>query len=119
MDKERSTMTTILPDVSLDIGRRLANLRTWQAEWQRIDHQLEEQLIQLGGNTLLELQQGVHIANVQRRMAMTLVKEPLSIPESVLKNLGVRAIRELFAQQFASLTREQRLRLRSIPSSFS
>jgi len=112
-------MTTILPDVSLDIGRRLANLRTWQAEWQRIDRELEEQLIQLGGNTLLELQQGLNIANVQRRMAMTLVKEPLSIPESVLKNLGVRAIRELFAQQFASLTREQRLRLRSIPSSFS
>jgi hypothetical protein len=103
MDKERSTMTTILPDVSLDVGRRLANLRTWQAEWQRIDRELEEQLIQLGGNTLLELQQGVHIANVQRRMAMTLVKEPLSIPESVLKNLGVRAIREPHQRATAAL----------------
>jgi hypothetical protein len=48
-------MTTILPDVSLDIGRRLANLRTWQAEWQRIDRELEEQLIQLGGNTLTSI----------------------------------------------------------------
>ena len=52
-------------------------------------------------------------------MAMTLVKQPLSIPESVLKNLGVRLIREQFAQQFASLTKEERLRLRSTPFSFS
>jgi len=40
MDKERSTMTTIPPDASLDVGKRLANLRMWQAEWQHIDHQL-------------------------------------------------------------------------------
>jgi len=112
-------MTTALLDPSLDVNRRLADLRTWQAEWRRIDHQLEEQLIPLSGNNLLELQQSVHISNVRRRMAMTLVKQPLSIPESVLKHLGVRMIREQFAQQFASLTKEERLRLRSTPSSFS
>jgi len=109
MGKERSMMTTALFDPSLDVNRRLADLRTWQAEWQRIDHQLEEQLIPLSGNNLLELQQSVHISNVRRRMAMTLVKQPLSIPESVLKHLGVRMIREQFAQQFASLTKEERL----------
>jgi hypothetical protein len=109
MDKEGSTMTTIPLDASLDVGKRLANLRAWQAEWQRIDRELEEQLIPIEGLTLLELQQGVHIANVQRRMAMTLVKEPLSIPERVLKSLGVRVIREQFAQQFARLTKEERL----------
>ena len=102
-------MTTTPLDPSLDVNRRLANLRTWQAEWQRIDYQLEEQLIPLSGNNLLELQQSVHISNVRRRMAMTLVKQPLSIPESVLKHLGVRMIREQFAQQFASRTREERL----------
>jgi Bacterial TniB protein len=109
MGKERSMMTTTSLDPSLDVNRRLADLRTWQAEWQRIDHQLEEQLIPLSGNNLLELQQSVHISNVRRRMAMTLVKQPLSIPESVLKRLGVRVIREQFAQQFASLTKEERL----------
>jgi len=102
-------MTTPPLDPSLDVSRRLANLRTWQAEWQRIDQQLEEQLIPIAGNTLLELQQSVHIANLRRRMAMTLVKQPLSIPESVLKNLGVRAVRSQFAQQFARLTRQERL----------
>ncbi len=102
-------MTTQPLDASLHVGRRLADLRTWQAEWQRIDRQLEEQVSHLDGNNLLELQQAVHIANVRRRMAMTLVKQPLSIPENVLKHLGVRAIRELFAQQFASLSREERL----------
>lgn len=112
-------MTMIPFDESLDVGKRLANLRTWQAEWQHIDRLLEEQLIPLSGNNLLELQQSVHISNVRRRMEMTLVKQPLSIPESVLKDLGVRAIREQFAQQFAGLTREERLRLRSTPSSFS
>jgi Bacterial TniB protein len=109
MGKERLMMTTALLDPSLDVNRHLADLRTWQAEWQRIDHQLEEQLLPLSGNNLLELQQAVHISNVRRRMAMTLVKQPLSIPESVLKNLGVRMIREQFAQQFASLTKEERL----------
>jgi hypothetical protein len=109
MDEEKAPMTMIPFDESLDVGKRLANLRTWQAEWQHIDRLLEEQLIPLSGNNLLELQQSVHISNVRRRMEMTLVKQPLSIPESVLKDLGVRAIREQFAQQFAGLTREERL----------
>ncbi len=112
-------ITTTPLDQSLDVSRRLTNLRTWQTEWQRIDRELAEQLLPLAGNTLLELQQAVHIANVRRRMEMTLVKQPLSIPESVLKNLGVRAVRAQFAQQFATLSREERLRLRSTPSSFS
>jgi hypothetical protein len=109
MGKERAMMTMPLLDPSLDVNRRLANLRMWQTEWQHIDRQLEEQVIHLDGDNVLQLQQSVHISNVRRRMAMTLVKEPLSIPEQVLKHLGVRVIRDLFAQQFASLTREERL----------
>ncbi len=101
--------TTALLHPSLDVSRRLANLRTWQAEWQRIDRQLEEQVSRLDGNNLLQLQQSVHISNVRRRMAMILVKEPLSIPESVLKSLGVHAIRDLLAQQFTSFPKEERL----------
>src|SRR5438876_3509963 len=42
-------------------------------------------------------------------MEMTLVKQPLSIPEHVLKQFGVRLIRQQFAQQFARLTKEERL----------
>lgn len=95
-------------DPSLDVCRRLTHLRTWQAEWQRIDRLLEEQLHGMSGNNLLELQQAVHISNVRRRMEMTLVKQPLSIPEHVLKDLGVLMIREQFAQQFASLSKEER-----------
>ncbi len=102
-------MTATPLDVSLDVRHRLAQLRTWQTEWYRIDRLLEEQVLQLDGNKLLELQQASHIANVRRRMEMTLVKTPLSIPENVLRSLGVRRIRELFAQQFASLTQEERL----------
>src|SRR6266480_1028197 len=102
-------ITTAPLDPSLDVNRRLANLQTWQAEWQRIDHQLEEQVSHLDGTNLLQLQQSVHISNVRRRMAMTLVKHPLSIPEHLLKHLGVRAVREQFTQQFAGLTREERL----------
>src|SRR6266480_1297483 len=102
-------ITTAPLDPSLDVNRRLANLQTWQAEWQRIDHQLEEQVSHLDGTNLLQLQQSVHISNVRRRMAMTLVKHPLSIPEHLLKHLGVRAVREQFIQQFAGLTRQERL----------
>lgn len=101
--------TTPQLDPSLDVRRRLALLRTWQREWQRIDRLLEEQLIGMSGNNLQELQQAVHISNVRRRMEMTLVKQPLFIPEDVLKNLGVRTIRDQFARQFAGLIKEERL----------
>ena len=102
-------LTTAPLDPSLDVSRRIIDLRTWQAEWQRIDRHLEEQVSHLDGDNFLQLQQSVHISNVRRRMAMTLVQQPLSIPEGVLKNLGVHTIRDLFAQQFTSLTKEERL----------
>ncbi len=101
-------MTSLL-DESLDVHKRLTQLAVWQREWHRIDRHLEEQVSRLDGNKLLELQQASHIANVRRRMEMTLVKLPLSIPEKVLLSLGVRHIREVFAQQFAHLTKEERL----------
>jgi hypothetical protein len=112
-------MTTELLDESLDVRKRLAHLRDWQAEWSRIDRLLEEQVLQLDGNKPLEMQQANHIATLRRRMEMTLAQTPLSIPEDILRRFGVRLIREQLAQQFASLTKEERLRLRSIPSSFS
>src|SRR6266481_6136491 len=102
-------MTTSSLDESLDVRKRLTQLAVWQTEWHRIDRLLEQQVSQLDGNKLLELQQASHIANVRRRMEMMLVKTPLSIPESVLLSLGVRRIREVFAQQFARLTQEERL----------
>lgn len=108
-------MTMIPFDESLDVGKRLALLRIWQHS----DREREEQLMALSGNHLLEFQQAVPISKVRRRMAMTLVTQPLSIPESVLKHLGVCLIREQFAQQFACLTKEECLRLRSTLSSFS
>jgi hypothetical protein len=108
MDEEKMTMVTPL-DSSLDVSLRLANLRIWQRDFQHIDRKLEEQLHQLDGNNLLQLQQAVHISNLRRRMEMTLVRQPLSIPEDVLKNLGVEAVRSLLARQFARLTREERL----------
>ena len=109
MDKEHTIMIPTPLDESLDVSLRLTQLAHWQTEWYRIDRILEEQVSRLDGNKLLELQQASHIANVRRRMEMTLVKTPLSIPEHVLLRLGVRRIRELFASQFASLSREERL----------
>ena len=102
-------MITTQIDESLDVRKRLTQLDSWQREWYHIDQLLEEQITQLDANKLLELQQANHISNVRRRMEMTLVKTPLSIPESVLTQMGVRQIREVFARQFSSLTREERL----------
>lgn len=102
-------MTGAPLDESLDVRKRLIQLQEWQTEWYRIDRVLEEQVSRLNGDKLMELQQASHIANVRRRMEMTLVKTPLSIPERVLVRLGVRHIRELFASQFAQLTKEERL----------
>jgi hypothetical protein len=96
-------------DPSVDVRRRLTDLQTWQSEWQRIDRALEERLLGVDGTKLVELQQAAHLSNLRRRMGMTLAKTPLTVPESVLKRLGVRAVREQFAHQFVSLTREERL----------
>ena len=96
-------------DPSVDVRRRLTDLHTWQSEWQRLDRALEERLLGLDGTKLVELQQAAHRSNLRRRMGMTLAKTPLTVPESVLKRLGVRAVREQFAHQFVSLTREERL----------
>ncbi len=102
-------MTSAPLDESLDVRLRLTRLQEWQTEWLSLDRHLEEQVNRLDGNKLMELQQASHIANVRRRMEMTLVKTPLFIPERVLLSLGVRRIREVFAAQFARLTREERL----------
>ena len=102
-------MTSPPLDESLDVRLRLGRLADWQSEWQRIDRQLAEQVSQLDGTKLPELQQASHIANVRRRMEMTLVKTPLSIPESVLRDWGVRRIRELLAGQFARLSKQERV----------
>ena len=102
-------MTTIPCDPSVDVRRRLTELHTWQSEWQRLDRALEERLLGLDGTKVVELQQAAHLSNLRRRMGMTLAKTPLTVPESVLKRLGVRLVREQFAQQFVSLTREERL----------
>ena len=102
-------ITTTPLDASLDVGRRIAQLGAWQTEWYQIDRSLEEQLSQFDDTKLHELQQSSHVSNLRRRMEMMLVKEPLTIPEHVLKSLGVHGIREQFAQQFVSLTKEERL----------
>ena len=81
-------MTSAPLDESLDVRLRLTQLQEWQTEWYRIDRHLEEQVSLLDGNKLMELQQASHIANVRRRMEMTLVKTPLSIPERVLLHSG-------------------------------
>src|SRR3989440_3891133 len=96
-------------DPSVDVRRRLTDLQTWQSEWQRIDRALEERLLGLDGTKLGEVQQAAHLCNLRRRMGMALAKTPLTVPESVLKRLGVRLVREQFAHQFVSLTREERL----------
>ncbi len=59
-------MTTSSLDESLDVRKRLTQLAVWQTEWHRIDRLLEQQVSQLDGNKLLELQQASHIAHELR-----------------------------------------------------
>ncbi len=102
-------ITTTPLDTSLDVRKRLAQLSAWQTEWYQIDRSLGEQLSQFDDTKLHELQQSSHVSNLRRRMEMMLVKEPLTIPEHILKNLGVCGIREQLARQFVSVTKEERL----------
>src|SRR5438128_423464 len=102
-------ITTTPLDPELSVQKRLAQLGAWQTEWYQIDRALEEELKQFDETKLLELQQSSHVSNRRRRMEMMLIKEPLTIAENVLKSLGVRGVRSLFARQFVSVTKEERL----------
>ena len=96
-------------DPSLDVRRRLTDLHRGKVNGSTLTVRSKSNSWGWTAPNCWSCSRRSHLSNLRRRMEMTLVKTPLTVPESVLKRLGVREVREQFAQQFVSLTREERL----------
>jgi len=96
-------------NAALDVRQRLQELRTWQAEWQHDEALLRERLDQLNETSPVYAQQAMQIASLRRRLSMQLVRSPIDISPEVIQQTGYGQLRANLAQQFAALSREERL----------
>ncbi len=99
----------VLVDEGLDVRQRLAQLRAWQADWQREDDLLAQRVRQLEGDSPLVSQKAAQIAGLRRRLRLQQVKEPIEIAPKTIERAGYSVLRQNLVQQFAGLSREERL----------
>jgi len=60
-------MDPLLLSPDLDVPRRLADLRTWTAEWQAADRQLCQRLAALNPNRRVDVLRGSQIGSLRRQ----------------------------------------------------
>jgi hypothetical protein len=96
-------------DERLDVRRRLEQLREWRRTWELEDHLLEQRAVQLDGSRPLDVQKGVQIAGLRRRLQLNLVREPIEISPELIERVGYPVLRRSLARQFAELSNEERL----------
>jgi hypothetical protein len=104
-----SCFRAVQTDMELDVGQRLAQLEAWRAAWQQEDARLAQRLETLEPGRPLDLQRGVQIASLRRRLSLQLVKQPLEISAEAVRLVGYPALRQHLGAQFAGLTQAQRL----------
>ena len=105
----QTTPQTVSATGLLKVAERLEQLQQWQQSWQEADQQLQRHLHQLNPNRPLELQQATQIALQRRQLSLHLVQQPLELSAEVVQTTGYQAMRQMLAQQFASLTQAERL----------
>jgi len=93
----------------LDVRQRLTQLKSWKETWSQEDTRLVQRLHELIPDRQIDLQRGVQIASLRRRLNLQLVKQPLEISASVVRSAGYPALRQHFVNQFASLSQAERL----------
>ena len=74
---------TVPADARLDVRQRLDQLAAWQATWEQEDAVLAQRVGQLNPDRWLDLQRGVQIASLRRRLRLQLVQQPLEIAADV------------------------------------
>jgi hypothetical protein len=100
---------TVPADASLNVRQRLEQLATWQAAWEQEDALLAQRARQLNPSHWLDLQRGVQVASLRRRLRLQLVQQPLEIAADVVRSVGYRALRQHLVEQFAGLSKAERL----------
>jgi len=102
-------LQTVAADMDLDVHRRLSQLERWRAAWREEDGALAGHLETLEPGRWLDLQRGVQIASLRRRLTLQLVQQPLELSAEAVRLVGFPALRQHLAAQFAGLTQAERL----------
>lgn len=92
----------------LDVCKRLELLKQWEKEWRDEDNKLIMMVRELDESDKSQLETGVQIANLRKRIKMWIVREPLELDEVSIREYGFNILREKLVLQFASLTPLQR-----------
>jgi hypothetical protein len=101
--------STILTDMQLDVRQRLTQLAEWQTVWQQEDALLSSKLQDLNPERQRDLQRGVQLTGLRRRLSLRLVRKPLAITAETVQAVGYPVLRRQMAAQFANLTKSERL----------
>jgi hypothetical protein len=101
-------LQAVVIDERLDVHHRLTQLRQWQQQWQQEDDLLWQRIIQLNENSRVDIQRGVQIAGMRRRIRLNLVREPIEITPSLLEQVSYPELRHSLIQQFVRLTDDER-----------
>jgi len=104
-----ATARTLVVDDTLDVARRLADLRAWEADWRGQDALLEARALALDPRKRIDVQRGAQIDTMRRRLRMRLVQHPLEVDEDSVRRAGYLPLRRHLADQFATCTKADRL----------
>lgn len=94
---------------TLDVRTRLNQLHQWHTEWQTKTQQLDERIDQLDLSKPGAVVRGAQLARWQQRLRRTMIQSPLSVSPDLVAATGYTDIRQRLYEQFATLSREERL----------
>jgi hypothetical protein len=103
------TPKTLPTDAQLDVRHRLIQLKEWQTTWEQEDLRLAQRLNELAPEQQFDLERGVQIASLRRRLRLHLVRQPLEISASLVRAVGYPTLRQHLVTQFAGLSQAERL----------
>jgi hypothetical protein len=95
-------------DLHLDVARRLADLRVWTEAWRSEDHRLQQQVASLDPSRRSDVLRGSQIACLRRQLALQLTRQPVYLDPEAVRQVGLSAIRQHLAAQYARLSQAER-----------
>lgn len=100
---------TLLLDNQLDVRKRLADLRQWLIDWLEVDDQLTARIDALDLANPIDIQKGMQIAGLRRKLKMQLVKEPVEIWPPAVANIPYTDLRNHMIRQFLPLKETEKI----------
>ena len=95
-------------DTRVVVPQRLEELHEWYEDWKKVDNALAQRAKALG-TTPVDIQRGAQIGSLRKRLLLQQVKRPFEIDAEVVRAVGYLALRQHLVEQFARLTKDERL----------